>query len=95
MVNVNDRAHDRRRTVGAPDTIPEQHENVARGADVMANVLSQRAEEFAAQGNLLDHQTAVRQAERHRQLADYHREQADRRRDQIAGHPSTWTQEGL
>jgi hypothetical protein len=90
-----DRAYDRRRTVGAPDSLPEQHENVARGADTMANVLSRRAEEFAAQGDLLSHQTASRQAERHRQLADYHRDQAERRREQAAGHPSTWGQEGL
>lgn len=92
---TTDRAYDRRRTVGAPDSLPEQHDNVARGADTMANVLSQRAEEFAAQGDLLSHQTASRQAERHRQLAEYHRGQAERRRDQAAGHPSTWTQEDL
>lgn len=86
-----DRAYDRRRQVGAPDSTPELHENVARGADTMANVLEARAEEFAAQGQLLEHQSSARMAQRHRDLADYHRDQAERRRDQIAGHPSTWT----
>lgn len=90
-----DRAYDRRRTVGAPDSMPEQHENVARGADTMATMLSKRAEEFDAQGDLLSAQSSRSAAERMRQHARYHADQAQRRRDQAAGHPSTWTQEAL
>jgi hypothetical protein len=92
---VPDLAYDRRRNVAVPDTVPEHHENVARGADIMAETLAARSTEAAAQGDLLTAQAAGRQAERHRQLAEFHRGQADRRRDQIAGHPSTWVQEDL
>lgn len=92
---VPDRNYDRHRNVAAPDSIPEQHDNVARGAETMADMLSRRAEELGAQGDLLNAQSAGRQAERHRQLAVYHRDQAEQRRDKIAGHPSTWTEDAL
>ena len=88
---ARDRAYDRHRNVASPDSLPEQHENVARGADIMANNLDRAAEAHEADGNLLYGQAARRMAERHRQLADYHRGEADRRRDAVAGHPSTWT----
>lgn len=94
MVNgkeyVPDRSYDRRRNMANPDSLPEQHDNVAQGATTMAALMRARAEEAAAQGDLLTHQTASRVAERHEQLANWHRDQAGQRRDKTAGHPSTW-----
>lgn len=90
---VPDRGYDRRRNVANPDSLPEQHENVAQGAATMAALMRARAEEAAAQGDLLTHQTASRVAERSEQLAWYHRDQADQRRDKIAGHPASWGDE--
>jgi hypothetical protein len=82
-----DRSHDSRRQIAdVHDHTPEEHENIARGAETYAAHLANMHEAYAAQGNLLHADAARRASDRMGQSAAWHL----RRAETLRTHPSDW-----